>query len=129
MNIEKKGLVVVAAVVLMSVACGGASQSQPPATTGAPAATAPAATSALGSTAAGEFGVPECDRYMAKYKACLDSKVPDNVKPMLKQSLDQVAAGWRQAAATPQGKAALAQGCAQQETMAKQTLAPYGCTW
>ena len=120
-------LAVVAAFV--GVACGGSSSSQPPATTAAPAVTVPGATSSLGTTAAGEFGVPECDTYMSKYKACLDSKVPDNVKPMLKTTLDQTAAAWRQAASTPQGKAALAQSCAQQETLAKQTLAPYGCTW
>jgi hypothetical protein len=117
-----KSLAVVIGVALASVACGGSSTSQPPATT------APA-TSSLSTAATGEFGVPECDSYMSKYKACLDSKVPDNVKPMLKTTLDQTAAAWRQAAATPQGKAALAQSCAQQETLAKQTLAPYGCTW
>jgi hypothetical protein len=119
---------VVIGVALASIACGGSSTSQPPATTVAPATTAPAGTS-LGTTAAGEFGVAECDSYMTKYRACLDSKVPDNVKPMLKTTLDQTAAAWRQAASTPQGKAALAQSCAQQETLAKQTLAPYGCAW
>lgn len=118
-------LLVVVGVALASVACGGSSTSQPPTTT----ASAPAATTALGTTATGEFGVPECDNYMSKYKACLDSKVPDNVKPMLKTTLDQTAAAWRQAASTPQGKAALGQACAQQETLAKQTLAPYGCAW
>jgi hypothetical protein len=123
-----KSLAVVIGVALASVACGGSSTSQPPATT-APAVTAPAATSALSTSAAAEFGVPECDSYMSKYRACLDSKVPDSAKAMLKTTLDQTAAAWRQAAATPQGKAALAQSCAQQETLAKQTLAPYGCTW
>ena len=124
MNLQTKSLAVAVGFAIASVACGGGSGSSAP-----PATTAPAATSALGTSAAGEFGVPECDRYMTKYKACLDGKVPENVKPMLKQGLDQVAASWRQAAATPQGKAALGQSCAQQEAMAKQTLAPYGCTW
>ena len=124
-----KSLAVIVGVALVSAACGGSSSSAPPATTAPPVITAPAASSSLGTTAAGEFGVPECDSYMSKYKACLDSKVPDNVKPMLKTTLDQTAAAWRQAASTPQGKSALAQACAQQETLAKQTLAPYGCTW
>jgi curli biogenesis system outer membrane secretion channel CsgG len=121
-----QSLAVIVGVALVSAACGGSSSSAPPATTAAKPA---GATSSLGTTAAGEFGVPECDSYMSKYKACLDSKVPDNVKPMLKTTLDQTAAAWRQAASTPQGKSALAQSCAQQETLAKQTLAPYGCSW
>ena len=112
------------AVALAAIGCKGASQ--PPATTGGPASTV--ASPAAG-TVAWEFGVPECDNYMSKYRACLDSKVPADVKPMLKTTLDQTAAAWRQAASTPQGKAALAQACAQQETLAKQTLAPYNCTW
>jgi hypothetical protein len=126
MKIDLKGLAVLY-IAASSLSCGGGapqSSPQPPATTVAPAATA-----ALSDTAAGEFGVPECDSYFRKYKACLDTKVPESVKPMLKQTFDQTATAWRQAAATPQGKAGLASGCIQAEAMAKQSMAAYGCTW
>ncbi|HXY39035.1 MAG TPA: hypothetical protein VEQ10_05165 [Vicinamibacteria bacterium] len=79
--------------------------------------------------AAGDFGVPECDSYMRKYLACIDSKVPEMARAPLKQALDQQKAAWKQAAATPQGKAALASGCSQAEAASKQSMSAYGCQW
>jgi hypothetical protein len=81
------------------------------------------------SVAAGDFGVPECDDYMKKYIACVDSKVPDAARPAMKQSLDQVKAAWKQAASTPTGKAGLAAACTQALGVAKQSFAAYGCSW
>src|SRR5262245_10960267 len=81
---------------------------QPPATT---AAAASSETSASGSVAAGDFGVPECDEYMKKYLACIESKVPDAGRASMKQALDAQKAAWQQAAATPEGRAGLATGC------------------
>ncbi len=78
---------------------------------------------------AGDFGVPECDSYMKKYLACIDSKVPEMARAPLKQAFDQQKAAWKQAAATPQGKAALASGCTQAEAASKQAMAAYGCQW
>ncbi|HVO12918.1 MAG TPA: hypothetical protein VMX54_19420 [Vicinamibacteria bacterium] len=117
-------------VVALAVSCSSgpkqaASESQPAAT--------PAATDAkpdnVMTVAAGDFGVPECDSYMKKYLACIDSKVPEMARAPLKQALDQQKAAWKQAAATPQGKAALANGCAQAEAASKQSMAAYGCQW
>ncbi len=93
-----------------------------------PAATAAKTDSAL-TVSAGDFGVPECDSYMKKYLACIDSKVPEMARAPLKQALDQQKAAWKQAAATPQGKAALATGCTQAEAASKQSMAAYGCQW
>ena len=61
--------------------------------------------------------------------ACIDSKVPEAGRTMLKQGLDQTKAAWKQAAATPQGKAGLAQACVQAEASAKQAMGAYGCAW
>ena len=91
-------------------ACGGGSQSAPPATQ-PPATTAPAANSAAANVAAGDFGVPECDEYMRKYLTCIETKVPEAGRAMMKQSLDQQKAAWKQAASTPEGRNALATGC------------------
>ncbi len=108
-------------VGLLAVAC---SRGQKPGTPGASAAPAGALT-----VAAGDFGVPECDSYMKKYVACLDSKVPEAMRAPLKQAFDQQKAAWKQAAATPEGRAALATGCTQAETAARQSMAGYGCQW
>jgi hypothetical protein len=64
-----------------------------------------------------------------KYLACIDSKVPDAARTMVRQGLDQSRAQWKQAAATPEGRAGLANACAQAEAASKTAMAAYGCEW
>ena len=80
--------------------------------------------------AAGDFGVPECDEYMRKYLACIEGKVPEMARGMMKQSLDQQKAAWKQAASTPEGGRAWPPGCkaADEQTKAAVVQA-YGCSW
>ncbi len=104
------------ASVLALAACGGGSQSVPP------PATQPAATS-------GDFGVAECDDYMAKYQTCIESKVPEAGRAMIRQQLEQTKAAWQQVAATPEGKARLAMGCKAATDAAKAGMAAYGCAF
>jgi hypothetical protein len=118
------GLITAATIGL--TACSGGGQpaaTPPPASTSAPAATtAPAVT-------ASEFGVPECDEYFKKYLACIDSKVPESARAQVRLGLDQTKAAWKQAAANPDAKAALATGCKQATETAKTAMTAYGCTW
>ncbi len=118
------GLVAVATIGLTACSGGGQPAATPPPATAAPVATAPppAAT-------ASEFGVPECDDYLTKYLACIDSKVPEAARVSVRQSLDQTKAQWKQAAATPEGKAGLAMGCKAASDAAKTAMSAYGCTW
>ena len=114
----------------LTLGCGGeekpAAQAPPP-TMAAPATTlAPAA---MPPVAAGDFGVAECDSYMKKYMACVDSKVPEAARAMMRQQLDQTKAAWTQAASTPQGKAGLAMGCQQADQASGPAMRAYGCTW
>ena len=86
-------------------------------------------TAANTSTTSGDkVGVPECDEYIAKVEACL-AKVPAAGQPAVKSSLDAMRKSWRDAAATPQGKAGLAAGCKQALETAKTTYSAYGCSW
>ena len=86
-------------------------------------------TAANTSTTSGDkVGVPECDEYIAKVEACL-AKVPAAGQPAVKTSLDAMRKSWRDAAATPQGKAGLAMGCKQALETAKTTYSAYGCSW
>jgi hypothetical protein len=110
---------------IVAAACGGAPEkTAPPASSpaSAPAAAAPAA-------GAAEFGVPECDEYLSKYLACIDSKVPEAGRAMARQALDQTKAQWKQAASTPAGKAGLATGCKAAMDAAKTAMSAYGCTF
>jgi len=110
-----------AALTLGLLACGGTSQS-----TSKPA-DKPAATTAT--VAKGDFGVPECDEYMSKYLACIDGKVPEASRAMMRQGIDQTKAAWKQAAATPEGRQGLAMSCKAASEGAKQAMQAYGCTW
>lgn len=120
-------LAVVSVLALGLAACGGTKQESAPAK---PASTTQQAAPATTTTAAvSDFGVPECDEYMTKYLACIDSKVPEAGRAMVRQQLEATKAQWKQAASTPEGKAGLAMGCKAATDAAKQAMSAYGCTW
>ena len=112
-------------VCVAAAACGGAPEKAPATTSSAPAA---AATTAA-PPAAAEFGVPECDDYLKKYLACIDSKMPEAGRAMARQTLDQTKASWKQAASTPEGKSGLVMGCKAATDSAKTSMAAYGCSF
>lgn len=76
-----------------------------------------------------KIGVPECDEYIEKYEACVFSKVPEAARGAFKSSFEAQRKAWKDAAANPQSKAALASGCKQALETAKQALATYSCDW
>lgn len=80
-------------------------------------------------TSADSVGVPECDEYIKKYEACINSKVPEAQRSTYKSSFETLRKSWKDAAASPQGKAGLATGCKQALESAKQTFGSYGCAW
>ena len=83
-----------------------------------------------GTTASGDkIGVAECDEFIQKYEACINSKVPESARSMVKANLDSMRTAWKKAAETPQGKAGLATGCKQALEQAKTSMGSYGCTW
>lgn len=120
-----------ALAAIAAIGCGSETAPPPPATTMAaqPAATAPGAMGGATSIAAGDFGVPACDRYMRNYSACVDSKVPEAARATMKQQMQQTHLSWKQAASTPEGRAALTTACTQADAAAKQAMASFGCTW
>lgn len=80
-------------------------------------------------TSGDKVGVAECDEYIEKVDACLTSKIPEAQRGAYKSSFDTLRKGWKDAAATPQGKTSLAAGCKQALESAKQTYGTYGCTF
>ncbi len=92
---------------------------------GKPASDAPAGQAAVSTG----IGVAECDSYLEKYLACIESKTPAGAQAVLRQQLEQARAAWKQAAATPEGRAGLASACAQAKAASKQAMSTYGCAW
>ena len=95
-------------------------------TVASPPATAPTAAPASADL---DFGVAECDEYVKKYLACVESKVPEAVRGPIRASLDQTRTAWRQAAMTPEGRTGLAQACSMANESAKTAMAAYGCSF
>lgn len=99
-------------------------------TTSTPVATStPTTTSTTTTTtAAGDkIGVPECDDFITKYEACISGKVPEAQRAMFNTTLKQWREAWQKAAATPQGKSALAQGCKMSAEQSRASMKSFGC--
>jgi hypothetical protein len=97
-----------------------------PARAAAPAAPAPAPAAAAAT--ADSVGIPQCDDYLNKYQACVQSKVPEASRAMLILSLDQTRAAWRTTLAAPGGKDSLAAACKQMRDATRASMSAYGCT-
>ncbi len=80
-------------------------------------------------TTGDKIGVPECDEYIQKYEACVNSKVPEAQRGMYKSTFEQQRKAFKDAAANPQSRAGLATGCKQAIETAKQAMTTYGCAW
>jgi hypothetical protein len=81
-------------------------------TSASPAATKPADTKPGDTGGPMTIGVASCDEYLTRVDKCVNSpNMPEAAKAAYRSSLDQNRAAWRQAAATPQGKAGLEASC------------------
>jgi BRCT domain type II-containing protein len=84
-------------------------------------------TTSTTSTTSDKIGVPECDDYIAKYEACVNSKVPEMARAQFNSAMKTARDAWRKAASTPEGKAGLAAACKQATESAKTSMKSYGC--
>jgi len=87
------------------------------------------ATTTTTSTSGEKIGVPECDDFIAKYDACVSSKVPEVMRAPFKSAVDQWRTSWKKLADNPATKGTLAAACKQAATQQEAALKSYGCTW
>ena|SRR5947209_8848578 len=113
---------------LLLLACGGGASDNSANSSNAAAGNGNKAAANTG-TSGDKIGVPECDEYISKYEACVNSKVPEAMRATVKASMETARKMWKDAAATPQGKAGLATACKQALETAKTSMASYGCSW
>ena len=95
------------------------------ATTTTTTTTAPSTTASSGE----KIGVPECDDFIAKYDACVSSKVPESARAQYKTAIAQWRSSWSKLAANPNTKATLAAACKQSAESARASMKSYGCTF
>ena len=58
-----------------------------------------------------KIGIPECDDFIAKYDACVSTKVPEAARASFKTAVDQWRAAWKKAADDPATRSTLAAAC------------------
>src|SRR5258706_16073536 len=80
-------------------------------------------------TAGDKIGVPECDDFIAKYDACVSSKVPEQARAQYKSAIAQWRASWKKLAENPATKGSLAAACKQAAAQQEAALKSYGCSW
>lgn len=116
---------------MLLVACGGsATNTSNTANTANTKTGNTSATPATTTTSAGDkIGVAECDDFIAKYEACVNSNVPEAMRATVRAQLDTMRTSWRQAAANPQGRAGLAAGCKAAHDQARTSMSAYNCSW
>ncbi len=84
---------------------------------------------AEGSGGLGEVGVPACDEYVQKYSRCVEEKMPEAARESMRDALRHSAKAWKDAAANPGVRDALAEACKSALDTAKEATAAMGCTW
>src|SRR5919199_2009002 len=91
-------------VGLVLLACGGGATDNAANTSNTAAGNSnkAAANTSTAGTGGDKIGVPECDDYIAKYEACVNSKVPEAMRASVKATLETSRKMWKDAATTPQ---------------------------
>jgi hypothetical protein len=116
---------------LLVMACTKAEETNRNATTPsttAPAASPAATTSTTASTGT-EIGVPECDAFLKAYEACINAKVPANIRASFEPGIAAWRKSWHDLAANPQTKATLVGACKTARDNANTSMKAYGCTF
>ena len=92
--------------------------------------TTTATTTTTTTASSGEkIGVAECDDFIAKYDACVSSKVPEAQRAQYKASIAEWRKGWKKLAENPLTKETLVAACKQAATQQEAALKTYGCSW
>jgi hypothetical protein len=122
-------LVLVAIAALLAISACHHGDSAPAASDSSSSAPATSSSASSSSSSADDpIGVPECDDYLRAYRDCVQNKVPEGSRADLNQAIDQSVALWRQAAATPEGKAGLGAACTTARDAMKSAMSQYGCS-
>jgi hypothetical protein len=87
-----------------------------------------ATTSNSSATDNGEkIGIPECDEFVAKYKACISDHVPDAKKTQYQENIEAWRKAWRQMAANQMSKETQAAACKRHIMQARESMKSFGC--
>jgi hypothetical protein len=113
---------------LVILACSKADTNRSAATnSSAPAAASPAA--ATNNASATAVGVAECDTFITAYEKCVSTKVPEQARGPLRDSVARWRTEWKILADNPQTRGTLAAACKTQLEATRTQMKAYGCTF
>jgi len=75
-----------------------------------------------------EIGVPECDDYFRKYRACL-KQIPPASRGAMERPLRETWLEWKKGVSQPGGKRELSRACRTASEAAAQAMRDWGCKW
>ena len=74
------------------------------------------------------FGVPECDKFVEKYVACVEARVPDDQKEKKMDELHEHRGRWRELGKMDQGKIAMGLSCrGVAQRLKRDLVVDFGC--
>jgi hypothetical protein len=88
-----------------------------------------AASPATSSASATAVGVAECDNFITAYETCVSSKVPEQARGPLRDSVARWRTEWKKLADNPQTRGTLAAACKTQLEATRTQMKAYGCTF
>lgn len=74
------------------------------------------------------IGVVQCDEYLEEVSACI-RRLPAGQRDWLSAQARETFTIWKEAAAHPQHRTTLPQACTVTQDLAREELAPLGCTF
>jgi len=75
------------------------------------------------------LGVPDCDRYIAKFQLCLEQHVPDLAKIPLKIGLEEAIKEWKKKVTLPDGVSQLGPACQLALQATQKATEKFHCEW
>jgi hypothetical protein len=83
--------------------------------------------------AAEQVGVPNCDAFLTRYEACINTKMPQNVRALHQKEVDQWRKRWIEAGTKdPSFKSSplgLGEVCKNTQTLATPMVEVFGCSF
>ena len=74
------------------------------------------------------FGIPECDKFVDKYVACVDARVPEGQKDRLMRDLHVHRARWRELEKMQDGRLAASLSCrGVAQRLKRDLIVDFGC--
>lgn len=124
----KRSMLALLALVICGLLLGGCSTTPNNSTTNNPTSNTTTNHAPLTPASGSKIGVAECDEYLAKYEACVNTRIPEAMRASFRDAIKTSRESFEHLAQT-EDKTSLAQNCQSALETTKQSLVEYNCQW